>query len=280
MQCDSFCRGCVALESAPQLRGLTGLRLSFPLRSCKLRPQDPVLILRSLRVNSGRSSRLPLTQGFTANAASLQLSNLAASSVGATAGSALDRIRRIASFSTAPQSSLIPAIAGCCWSLADSMAIHLGPESGLDRQLEQPLHFLGGLSPIQRCAGLFSVPSRPPFSQDSQVPKWGVLDGPKTSANQLACNLPFVRVVDDAWLLFAVTSVEASLLLARNPSGCQLRICPASWAVELHPLAAAGTSGTRCIAARMKPSSSPSSLRAPSSASMRSPISFRRSISC
>ena len=30
MQCDSFCRGCVALESVPQPRGLTGLRPSFP----------------------------------------------------------------------------------------------------------------------------------------------------------------------------------------------------------------------------------------------------------
>ena len=204
-------------------------------------------------MNSGRSFRQPLTQGFRANAASLQLSSLAASSAGATAGSTLDRIRRIASFSTAPQSSLIPAIAGGCWSLADSIAIHLGSEGGLDHQLKQPLHFPGGSSPNQRCAGLFSVPSR----LDSRVPKWGVLDDHKTSACQLACNLPFVRVAGDAWLLFAATSVEASLLLVRNPSGCRLRTCPAWWVVELHPLAAAGTSGTRCIAARMKPSSLP-----------------------
>ena len=152
-------------------------------------------------MNSGRSSRQPLTQGFTANAASLQLSSLAASSVGATAGYTLDRIRRIASFSTAPQSSLIPAIAGGCWSLADSIAIHLGSEGSLGHQLEQPLHFLGGSSPNQRCAGLFFVPSRLPFSQDSRVPKWGVLDDPKTSANQLACNLPFVRAAGALSLL-------------------------------------------------------------------------------
>ena len=206
-------------------------------------------------MNSGRSFRQPLTQGFTATAASLQLSSLAASSVGATAGSTLGRIRRIASFSTALQSSLIPAIAGGCWSLADSIAIHLGSEGGLGHQLKQPLPFPGGSSPSQRCAGLFSVPSRLPFSQDSRVPKWGVLDDPKTSACQLACNLPFVRVAGDAWLLFAATSVEASPLLVRNPSGCRLRTCLAWWVGELHPLAAAGTSGTRCIAARMKPSS-------------------------
>ena len=160
-----------------------------------LRPQDSVLVLRSLQMNSGRSFRQPLTQGFTATAASLQFSSLAASSVGATAGSTLGRIRRIASFSTALQSSLIPAIAGGCWSSADSIAIHLGSEGGLGHQLKQPLPFPGGSSPNQRS-------SRLPFSQDSRVPKWGVLDDPKTSACQLACNLPFVRVAGDAWLLF------------------------------------------------------------------------------
>lgn len=206
-------------------------------------------------MNSGRSFRQPLTQGFTATAASLQFSSLAASSVGATAGSTLGRIRRIASFSTAPQPSSIPAIAGGCRSSADSIAIHLGSEGGLDHRLEQPLHYLGGWSSNQRCAGLFSAPSRPPFSQDSRVPKWGVLDDPKTSAYQLVCNPPFVRAVGDAWPPFAATYVGSSPLPARNPSGCRLRTCLAWWAEEPRPLAAAGTSGTRCIAARMKPSS-------------------------
>ena len=190
MQCDSFCRGCVALESVPQPRGLTGLRPSFPPWELHVATPGPCTDLEA--TSNEFRKELPATAhselyGHCCQSPAFQF--------GCQFCWCLGRIRRITSFSTAPQSSLIPAIAGGCWSLADSIAIHLGSEGGLGHRLKQPLPFPGGSSPNQRS-------SRLPFSQDSRVPKWGVLDDPKTSACQLACNLPFVRVAGDAWLLF------------------------------------------------------------------------------